>query len=72
MSKAKYWVNLNFDLMMSLNEKLGDTKVIKIHPNRNMDVCTKCNGNPSNNCCDISLKTTKSTDTAIPREMPLG
>ena len=34
------------------------TKVITPLPGEDMHVCTKCHGNPSNNCRDVSLKTT--------------
>lgn len=36
-------------------ESYGVTKVITSHPEGNINVCMKCNYNPSN----ISLKTTK-------------
>lgn len=36
----------------------GITKVITVHPERDMEVCTKCQRNPSKSCWDISVKTT--------------
>lgn len=35
----------------------GGTKVIAVHPDGNMDLCTKVHSNPSSGCLDISLKT---------------
>ncbi len=43
--KAKYWKHF-LDLM---------TKAIRIHPLGSMNVCTKCQANPSSRCWDISL-----------------
>lgn len=57
MNKLKYWTYWNFDLMVTLEE----TKVIAVYPEWFMNVCRNFYGNPSNSCCDISLKTTRIT-----------
>ena len=44
----KYWGNRKFDLMMELDERQGITKVSRCHPLGTMNICIKCNGNPSN------------------------
>lgn len=43
--KPKYWTDWYFNLMVVLDEKSGD-QVIKIHPDGNMDICTKFHGDP--------------------------
>ncbi len=45
------------DKLLQINIQ-GMTKVT-IHPEGDMDVCTKFHSNPSNSCWDISLKTIK-------------
>ncbi len=42
---------------MTPNEKIWITEVGKIYPLENMNVSTNYNGNASNICPDISLKT---------------
>ena len=41
--------------MTTLEERSGDHQIIRIHPLGTMNVCTKCNGNPSNSYCNISV-----------------
>ncbi len=41
---------------MALDEKLKIAKVITIHPERDMDVCTKFNGNPSGSFISLETK----------------
>lgn len=56
--KPKYSTHLNFDLMLAAYEKLGMNRVIRVHPEGNVNMCKKYQGNPSNTCQDISLKAT--------------
>ncbi len=43
---------------MMLDEKSGVTKVITIHPEGDINVCTNCDTDPSQSCWDISVWTT--------------
>ena len=46
-----------------LKKSRGIIKVLVVHPEGDINVCTKLHANPSNSCWSVSLQTTKKTQT---------